>query len=197
MRPLSRTTKFLGRTTIIAAVLSPLVGWLLQKAMGSPNEKPITQASEIPKSLNYGSNVGSPNLASVQLPAIPPAATPVMRHKPAISSPGKKRDSTREAKVSEKGNATHLNPSTISDEIARYKDIILKKQDTWLEKHSGIVARYKAGKTDQAEIELAINELEVIERLAADIGDHRSEHWADQQKLQLQMIDVPYIRQGR
>lgn len=197
MRPLSRTTKFLGGTAIVAAVLSPLVGWLLQKSSDSPNRKSTAQASEMPKPLNNGPNPESANLVSEQKPTTPPATQPVREQKPAASLANAKENSARGTKAPEKGTAAHPNPSANPDEIAKTKDIILKKQDAWLEKHPGIVSRYKAGKTDKAEIELAINELEVIERLAADIGDHRSEHWADQQKLQLQMIDVPYIRQGR
>ena len=198
MRPISRTTKVLAGTAIVAAVLSPLVNWLLQKSGESPNSKLTAQASEIPKPLGNGPGVDNSNPTSAQkLAVVSPASKSEKDQNPVASIHDAKDGSTHNAKAPEKGTAAHSDISTSPDEIAKTKDLILKKQDAWIEKHPGIVSRYKAGKTDKAEIELAINELEIIERLAADIRDHRSEQWADQQKLQLQMIDVAYVRQGR
>lgn len=122
-------------------------------------------------------------------------ATPIFPIKPELNpklpvSPKKGGKQTDNAPTFEK---THINLSTLE----RKKDQIHQKEEDWVKNHPGIIARYKEGKADKVEIETAIRELDLIEQLAAEINDHKSQGWADQQKINLQMIDVPYIRQGR
>jgi hypothetical protein len=131
----------------------------------------------------------APHQVAEGTPAHKPQAIPDGASKPILNTKGtaRSRQAQRDTDYETIDSTNMIDPST----QARKKDQIDQLKAAWVKAHLGIISRYREGKTGKVEIESAIQELELIEQAAADINDHRSKHWADQEKLNLQLIDVP------